>query len=117
MKTRMQPIGTVWNKLPRVVRDMLNATGKKILLEMDGAETELDRKIIEAIKDPLTHLLRNACDHGLESPAERTSAVKPAQGTLSKRAFHEGGHVNIEIADDGAGIDPEKIKNKAWTRG
>src|SRR5690349_18494933 len=103
MKTRMQPIGTVWNKLPRVVRDMANASHKQIKLEMDGAETELDRTIIEAIKDPLTHLLRNACDHGLESPEVRAAAKKPAQGKLLMRAFHEGGHVNIEISDDGAG--------------
>ena len=117
MKTRMQPIGTVWNKLPRVVRDMANASGKKIKLEMDGAETELDRTIIEAIKDPLTHLLRNACDHGLEQAVVRTAAGKSPQGTLSMRAFHEGGHVNIEIADDGAGIDPAKVKNKALDKG
>jgi two-component system chemotaxis sensor kinase CheA len=117
MKTRMQPIGTVWNKLPRVVRDMSNATHKNIKLEMDGADTELDRTIIEAIKDPLTHLLRNACDHGLETAEIRTAAGKPAQGTLSMRAFHEGGHVNIEIADDGAGIDPQRVKNKALDKG
>jgi len=117
MKTRMQPIGTVWNKLPRVVRDMANATHKQIKLEMDGAETELDRTIIEAIKDPLTHLLRNACDHGLETPAIRTADGKPSQGKLAMRAFHEGGHVNIEIADDGAGIDPKKVKNKAVSKG
>jgi two-component system chemotaxis sensor kinase CheA len=117
MKTRMQPIGTVWNKLPRVVRDMANATHKQIKLEMDGAETELDRTIIEAIKDPLTHLLRNACDHGLETPAVRAAEGKPAQGKLSMRAYHEGGHVNIEITDDGAGIDPIIIKNKALSKG
>ena len=117
MKTRMQPIGTVWNKLPRVVRDMANASQKQIRLEMDGSETELDRTIIEAIKDPLTHLLRNACDHGLEMPEVRTAAGKSPQGTLLMRAFHEGGHVNIEIADDGAGIDPEKVKNKALAKG
>jgi two-component system chemotaxis sensor kinase CheA len=117
MKTHMQPIGTVWNKLPRVVRDMASATHKQIKLEMDGAETELDRTIIEAIKDPLTHLLRNACDHGLETPEIRAAAGKPTQGRLTMRAFHEGGHVNIEIADDGAGIDPAKVKNKALTKG
>jgi two-component system, chemotaxis family, sensor kinase CheA len=117
MKTRMQPIGTVWNKLPRVVRDMANTSGKNIKLEMDGADTELDRTIIEAIKDPLTHLLRNACDHGLELPAIRMAAGKSAQGKLLMRAFHEGGHVNIEIADDGAGVDPQKVKNKALEKG
>src|SRR5712691_1024660 len=117
MKTRMQPIGTVWNKLQRVVRDLANASQKQIRLEMDGAETELDRTIIEAIKDPLTHLLRNACDHGIEAPDVRVGAGKAPQGKLSMRAFHEGGHVNIEIADDGAGIDPEKVKNKALAKG
>jgi two-component system, chemotaxis family, sensor kinase CheA len=117
MKTRMQPIGTVWNKLPRVVRDMAKACHKQIRLEMDGAETELDRTIIEAIKDPVTHLLRNACDHGLETPEVRAVAGKPAEGKLAMRAFHEGGYVKIEICDDGAGIDPEKIKNRALARG
>ena len=117
MKTRMQPIGTVWNKLPRVVRDMANTCHKQIGLEMVGADTELDRTIIEAIKDPLTHLLRNSCDHGLESASVRTAAGKLAQGKICMRAFHEGGHVNIDISDDGAGIDPEKIKNKAVSKG
>ena len=117
MKTRMQPIGTVWNKLPRVVRDIASACHKQIQLEMDGSETELDRTIIEAIKDPLTHLVRNACDHGIEAPEARVSAGKPPAGKLSLRAFHEGGHVNIEISDDGAGIDPEKVKGKALAKG
>ena len=117
MKTRMQPIGTVWNKLPRVVRDLANASKKQIRLEMEGAGTELDRTIIESVKDPLTHLLRNACDHGLETPEARIAAGKSAQGTLRMRAFHEGGHVNMEITDDGAGIDPEKVKNKAIAKG
>ena len=117
MKTRMQPIGTVWNKLPRVVRDMAVALGKQISLEMDGAETELDRTIIEAIKDPLVHLVRNACDHGIEPPEARLKAGKPAQGRLSLRAYHESGQVNIEIADDGAGIDPARIRRAAVERG
>jgi two-component system chemotaxis sensor kinase CheA len=117
MKTRMQPIGVVWNKLPRVVRDMAIALGKQIQLEMDGAETELDRTIIEAIKDPLMHLIRNACDHGLETPEVRVAAGKPAQGRLSLRAFHEGGQVNIEIADDGRGIDVARVKQKAIENG
>jgi two-component system chemotaxis sensor kinase CheA len=117
MKTRMQPIGVVWNKLPRVVRDMANALGKQIQLEMDGAETELDRTIIEAIKDPLMHLIRNSCDHGIESPEVRIDAGKPAQGTLTLRAFHEGGQVNIEIGDDGAGIDVARVKQKAIEKG
>ena len=117
MKTRMQPIGMVWNKLPRVVRDMAVALGKQIRLEMDGAETELDRTIIEAIKDPLVHLVRNSCDHGIEPPEVRARAGKPAQGRLSLRAYHEGGQVNIEIGDDGAGIDVARVKQKAIEKG
>jgi two-component system chemotaxis sensor kinase CheA len=117
MKTRMQPIGVVWNKLPRVVRDMAIALGKGVQLKMDGAETELDRTIIEAIKDPLMHLVRNSCDHGIESPEFRMQAGKPAQGTLTLRAYHEGGQVNIEIGDDGAGIDVARVKQKAIENG
>ncbi len=117
MKTRMQPIGVVWSKLPRVVRDLAAACGKQIRLEMDGAETELDKTIIEAIKDPLTHIVRNCCDHGIETPEVRTAAGKPAQGVLSLRAYHEGGHVNIEIIDDGGGIDPARVKAKAVEKG
>jgi two-component system chemotaxis sensor kinase CheA len=117
MKTRMQPIGVVWNKLPRVVRDLSVALGKHIQLEMDGAETELDRTIIEAIKDPLMHLVRNSCDHGIETPEVRLAAGKPAQGLLSLRAYHEGGQVNIEIGDDGAGIDITRVKQKAVESG
>ena len=117
MKTRMQPIGMVWNKLPRVVRDMAVALGKQIRLEMDGAETELDRTIIEAIKDPLVHLVRNSCDHGIESPEARVRAGKPSQGRLTLRAYHEGGQVNIEIGDDGAGIDVARVKQKAVEKG
>jgi two-component system chemotaxis sensor kinase CheA len=117
MKTRMQPIGVVWNKLPRVVRDMAVALGKQIRLEMDGAETELDRTIIEAIKDPLMHLVRNSCDHGIETAEVRLAAGKPAQGLLTLRAYHEGGQVNIEIADDGAGIDVARVKQKAIENG
>ncbi len=117
MKTRMQPIGMVWNKLPRVVRDMAVALGKQIRLEMDGAETELDRTIIEAIKDPLVHLVRNSCDHGIEPPEVRARAGKPPTGRLSLRAYHEGGQVNIEIGDDGAGIDVARVKQKAMEKG
>ena len=117
MKTRMQPIGVVWNKLPRVVRDMAIALGKQIQLEMDGAETELDRTIIEAIKDPLMHLIRNSCDHGIEMPDVRVRNGKPAEGRLTLRAFHEGGQVNIDIIDDGAGIDPGRVKAKAIEKG
>ena len=117
MRTRMQPIGTVWNKLPRVVRDLASELGKKIEIQMQGAETELDKTIIEAIKDPLTHIVRNSCDHGIESPDARLEKSKPAAGTILLRAFHEGGHVNIEVSDDGAGIEPERIKNKAIAKG
>jgi len=117
MKTRMQPIRTVWNKLPRMVRDLAAGCGKQIELEMEGADTELDRSIIEAIKDPLTHIVRNCCDHGIESPEERLRAGKPPQGRLSLRAYHEGGQVNIEISDDGRGVDPERVKTKAIQKG
>jgi two-component system chemotaxis sensor kinase CheA len=117
MKTRMQPIGVVWNKLPRVVRDMATTLGKQIHLQMDGAETELDRTIIEAIKDPLMHLVRNSCDHGIEVPEVRVRAGKPPQGILTLRAYHEGGQVNIEIGDDGAGIDVARVKQKALENG
>lgn len=117
MKTRMQPIGMVWNNLPRVVRDIALALGKQIELEMDGAETELDRTIIEAIKDPLVHLVRNSCDHGIELPEARLRAGKPAEGKLTLRAYHEGGHVNIEFSDDGTGIDVARVKQKAIERG
>jgi len=117
MKTRMQPIGTVWNKLPRVVRDMAVTLGKQIRVEMDGTETELDRTIIEAIKDPLVHLVRNSCDHGIELPEVRLRAGKPVQGKLTLRAYHEGGQVNIEIGDDGAGVDAAKVKQKAIEKG
>jgi two-component system chemotaxis sensor kinase CheA len=117
MKTRMQPIGVVWNKMPRVVRDMSIALGKEIQLEMVGAETELDRTIIEAIKDPLMHIIRNSCDHGIELPDVRVCAGKPTQGTLTLRAFHEGGQVNIEIGDDGGGIDVDRVKQIAIEKG
>ena len=117
MKTRMQPIGMVWNKLPRLVRDTAHACGKVVRLDMDGAGTELDKTIIEAIKDPLTHLVRNSCDHGIETAEERVRAGKPAHGVLSLKAYHEGGQVNIEVADDGAGVDVSRVKVKALEKG
>ena len=117
MKTRMQPIGNVWNKLPRVVRDLAQSCGKQVRLEMEGRDTELDKTVLEAIKDPLTHLVRNSVDHGIETAADRVAAGKPAEGTLLLRAFHESGLVNIEITDDGAGIDVEKVRAKAVERG
>ncbi len=107
MKTRMQPIGNAWQKLPRIVRDLSRDLGKKIELEMHGAETELDRQVLELIKDPLTHMVRNSADHGLETPAERRAAGKPETGRISLKAFHEGGHIIIEIADDGRGLDAD----------
>jgi two-component system, chemotaxis family, sensor kinase CheA len=117
MKTRMQPVGQIFNKAPRIVRDLAAALGKEIQLEISGAETELDRTLVEAIKDPFTHIVRNSCDHGIESPAARERAGKPRTGTLSLKAFHEGGQVNIEISDDGAGIDPHRVRAKAVERG
>ncbi len=117
MKTRMQPIGNVWSKFPRVVRDLAVMCGKKVRVEMDGQETELDKTILEAIKDPLTHVIRNSVDHGIESSDKRIAAGKPAEGLLSMRAYHEGGQVIIEIADDGGGIDPERVRAKAIARG
>ncbi len=117
MKTRMQPIGDVWGKLPRVVRDLSHQMGKSVRIEMDGKDTELDKTIIEAIKDPLTHIVRNTVDHGIETPEQRLAAGKPREGVLRLRANHEGGKVNIEISDDGAGIPLDAIKAKAVERG
>ena len=117
MKTRMQPIDTVWNKLPRLVRDLAVVCGREVRIVLDGRETELDKTILEAIKDPLTHVVRNAVDHGIEDPRVRVAAGKPAEGTLTLRAFHEGGQVNIEVSDDGAGIDPAAVAVKAIERG
>jgi two-component system, chemotaxis family, sensor kinase CheA len=117
MKTRMQPIGNVWSKFPRVVRDLAVACGKQVAIEMEGKETELDKTVIEAIKDPLTHIVRNSVDHGIEPPAARMAAGKPAEGRLRLRAYHEGGQVNIEISDDGGGINAERVRRKALDRG
>ncbi len=117
MKTRMQPIGNVWNKFPRTVRDLSHSCGKEVRLEMEGQDTELDRTIIEAIKDPLTHLVRNSMDHGIEEPAARKRVGKDGTGVLKLRAYHEGGQVNIEISDDGAGLNGDRIRQKALDRG
>ena len=117
MKTRMQPIGSVWNKLPRVVRDLSRSLGKQVRLDMEGEETELDRTIIEAIKDPLTHVVRNAIDHGIEEPADRVASGKAEEGRVLLRAYHEGGHVNIEVIDDGRGIDLERVREKSVRSG
>lgn len=113
MKTRMQPIQNAWAKLPRVIRDVSMTCGKKVQIKMEGAETELDKTILEAIRDPLTHIVRNSVDHGIEAPEVRVAKGKPAEGTLQLRAFHEGGQVNIEISDDGGGINLERVRQKA----
>jgi two-component system chemotaxis sensor kinase CheA len=117
MKTRMLPIGNVWAKFPRIVRDVACELGKQVQLVMVGDKTELDRTIIEAIKDPLTHIVRNAIDHGIERPDVRRTSGKAEEGTITLRAFHEGGQVNIEIADDGRGINVTKIKQKGIEKG
>ncbi len=117
MSTRMQPVGSVFSKFPRVIRDMNRKLGKQIDLEIRGERVELDKSIIEALGDPLTHLIRNSADHGVEPPEVRRAAGKPANGTLHLSARHEGGQVFVEIADDGAGIDPERVVAKAIERG
>ena len=117
MKTRMQPIGNAWAKLPRIVRDLSLELDKKMDLQMIGAETELDRQVLELIKDPLTHMVRNSADHGLESNADRAAAGKPETGTITLNAFHEGGHIVIEIGDDGAGLNSDRIKEKVIKNG
>nr|CAM74731.1 Chemotaxis protein histidine kinase and related kinases [Magnetospirillum gryphiswaldense MSR-1] len=117
MKTRMQPIGNAWAKLPRIVRDLSVEMNKKIDLQMLGAETELDRQVLELIKDPLTHMVRNSADHGLEGPEERKAAGKPEVGKVVLNAFHEGGHIIIEISDDGRGLNLDRIKQKAIANG
>jgi len=117
MKTRMQPIGAAWSKLPRIIRDLSNELGKKIDLVMEGEETELDRQVLELIKDPLTHMVRNSGDHGIEKPSDRAAAGKPETGKIILRAFHEGGHIIIQIKDDGKGLNTERIKQKAIEKG
>lgn len=117
MKTRMQPIGDAWRKLPRIIRDVSTDLGKKIELVMDGSETELDRQVLELIKDPLTHMVRNSADHGLELPADRIKAGKPEKGVITLKAFHEGGHIIISIADDGMGLNTARISEKALDKG
>lgn len=117
MKTRMQPIGDAWRKLPRIIRDVSTDLGKKIELVMDGSDTELDRQVLELIKDPLTHMVRNSADHGLEMPADRLAAGKSEKGTITLKAFHEGGHIIISIADDGMGLNTARIGEKALEKG
>jgi two-component system chemotaxis sensor kinase CheA len=117
MKTRMQPIGNAWQKLPRIVRDLSSELHKQIELEMHGADTELDRQVLDLIKDPLTHMVRNSADHGLETPAERAASGKPEMGTIRLSAYHEGGHIIICIADNGRGLNTDRIKAKAIQNG
>lgn len=117
MRTRMQPIGTAWSKLPRIVRDLARDLKKEVELEMIGAETELDRQVIEIIKDPLTHMVRNSADHGLEMPDERIKSGKSKLGKITLNAYHAGGHIIIEISDDGRGLNKEKIKEKIVANG
>ncbi|WP_299036344.1 chemotaxis protein CheW [uncultured Pseudokineococcus sp.] len=117
MQTRMQPIDHVWSKLPRVVRDLGSQLGRQVRLVMEGADTELDRTLLEAVKDPLTHLVRNAVDHGLEPPEDRRAAGKDPVGLVTLRARHEGGQVLVEVSDDGRGMDPRVIGARALERG
>jgi two-component system, chemotaxis family, sensor kinase CheA len=117
MKARMQPVSNVFSKMPRMVRDLTHVLGRRARLQMEGQETELDKSLLEAIKDPLTHAVRNALDHGIEPPAVREAAGKDPEGALTVRAAQEGSHVVIEISDDGAGIASEKIRSKAIERG
>lgn len=117
MKTRMLPIGRVFNKFPRMVRDLSRELGKNIELVISGEETELDKSIVEEIGDPLVHLIRNACDHGIESKEERMAAGKKEQGTVELKAYNEGNHIVVEITDDGKGMDPATLKAKAIEKG
>ncbi len=117
MKTRMQPIGVAWGKLPRIVRDLSANSGKKLNLIMEGQDTEVDRQILQAIQDPLLHCVRNSADHGIENPQQRAAASKNPEGNICLRAYHEGGLIVVEVQDDGKGIDAEVIRRKAVERG
>lgn len=117
MKTRMQPIGNAWSKLPRIVRDLSTELGKRIELVLDGGDTELDRQILDLIKDPLIHMVRNCADHAIETPEERKAAGKAEHGTIRVCAFHEGGSVTISVSDDGRGLDVSRIRRKAQQAG
>ena len=117
MKARMQPVSNIFSKMPRIVRDLSQSLGRKVCLQMEGQETELDKSLLEAIKDPLTHAVRNSLDHGIEPPEVRIAAGKDPEGTLRLRAVQEGSHVVIEVCDDGAGIAVEKVRQKAVERG
>jgi two-component system chemotaxis sensor kinase CheA len=117
MKARMQPVSNIFSKMPRLVRDLSQSLGRRVRLQVEGQDTELDKSLLEAIKDPLTHAVRNSLDHGIESPDVRIAAGKNPEGTLKLRAAQEGSHVIIEVYDDGAGIAVEKIRQKAIERG
>jgi two-component system chemotaxis sensor kinase CheA len=117
LSIRMLPIAFVFNRFPRMLRDLAAKLGKQVELKTIGEQTELDKGVIEKISDPMTHLVRNAVDHGIETPEARLAAGKPAQGTLTLRAFHQGGNIVIEVADDGKGLDREKLIAKAQERG
>jgi two-component system chemotaxis sensor kinase CheA len=117
MKTRMQPIGTLWVKYPRLVRDLALECRKQVRVRTEGEETELDRSLIEAVRDPLTHLVRNAVDHGIERPADRAKAGKAAEGVVIIRSYYDGGQVVVEVTDDGAGIEPARVRTKAVQSG
>ena len=117
MKTRMQPIGNAWTKLPRIIRDLAHELNKKIDLQMIGSETELDRQVLELIKDPLTHMVRNSADHGIEAPTDRVRLGKVETGRIWLKAYHQGGHIIIEIGDDGRGLNIDKIKAKILSKG
>jgi two-component system, chemotaxis family, sensor kinase CheA len=117
MAVRLMPIANLFRRFPRIVRDLAGSLGKQVVLEMTGEETELDKQVIEEVGDPLTHLIRNAVDHGLESPEKRRAAGKPEEGRIELKAYHEGGSVVIEIVDDGAGINTQRVREKAVKQG
>ena len=117
MQTRMQPVGNLFSRYSRIVRDLSAKLGKKMNLDVTGSNVEIDKNLLEALADPLTHMIRNSCDHGLETPAERLAAGKHEEGTINLSAWHEGGMVHIEVKDDGWGIDLERIKKKVLERG
>lgn len=117
MLTRMQPIGNIFSKFQRVVRELARKLNKQISISISGSEVELDKTILESLADPLTHIIRNSCDHGIETPDVREAAGKPAEGHISMNAYHEGGQINIQILDDGKGIDSERVKIKAIEKG
>jgi two-component system chemotaxis sensor kinase CheA len=117
MKARMQPVSNIFSKMPRIVRDLSQSLGRRVRLQVEGQETELDKSLLEAIKDPLTHAVRNSLDHGIELPEVRVAAGKDPEGTLKLRASHEGSHVVIEVSDDGAGVAVDKVRQKAIERG